>query len=182
MVSNVPPFIANSTLPQWLIAVFSGGTFAAVLGFIIKWRGQTLNSDDQIRRLMAEELDRVRKSYSEEAERLRESYNAEVKRLTDKLDKKDEAFERVEKHWRDMLDSSDRRHEECEEARRELRDELEEMHVEIRGLKVQIVEASAGKVVLLEGNGGHPKPSEVAPHSLAAAKRLKAASDEGNGK
>jgi hypothetical protein len=45
MLSNLPPFLANSTLPQWISAFASSGLFIGVLTFVLKWRGQSIGSD-----------------------------------------------------------------------------------------------------------------------------------------
>jgi uncharacterized coiled-coil DUF342 family protein len=149
----LPGFVANSTLPQWLIALFSGGTFAAVLGFLIRWRGQTLSSEEQIR-----------KHFADEGRALRE-----------KLNRQDEHLIAVEKHLREMVhasdrraDESDRRHEECEAARQELRQELAAMHDEIAGLKRQIAHYSANQLVILQDR----HPSDAAPEAAASAERV----------
>jgi hypothetical protein len=153
MLSNLPPFLANSTLPQWISAFASSGLFIGVLTFVLKWRGQSIGSDAALREDMANELEAMRRRDDERAA----------------------SFMKLESHWREMLEASDRRHDECEEARRELRRELDKMHDEIRGLRVQIREASTDRVILLEGNGhgnGH-KPSDIAPHAAASAPRVK---------
>jgi hypothetical protein len=69
----------------------------------------------------------------------------------------------MERHYREMLEKSDRRHEECEAARSAMRQEID-------GLKRQIPGLSADRLLILEQNG---PPSEIAPHSFAAAKRIK---------
>lgn len=159
------PFSNLGTPLQAATAIFSGGILATLLGFAIKWRGQSLNSDEQIRQLMAEALAEERKTHA-----------AEVDRLTKKLDAKDEQFIRIERHWREMLEASDKRHDECEDARRELRGELDKMHSEIRGLRTQVLEKAKDAVLLLDANGD--ERAKRAPESVKAAKRL---DESGNG-
>jgi septal ring factor EnvC (AmiA/AmiB activator) len=157
MPANVPPSFVG-TLPGWITAItVVGGLFWAFLRFGVTWRGQSLDADEQIRKLFAEEIAAVR------AER--------------KADK--ESFATVERHLRDMVEASDRRHEECENDRRALRRELDRMHDEIRGMRNQILAQATDRVLLLEENC--PKPSETAPHAHAAAKRIKNG-DHGGGK
>lgn len=67
-------------------------------------------------------------------------------------------------------DESDQRHEECELSKRDLRKELDALHDELRGMKRQIAEYSADKLLLLEDRGC---PSDVAPHAVASARRVK---------
>lgn len=148
---NVPTDYLG-TLPQQITAISAtGGVIWAVLRFGLGWRKQTLDSDEQVRQIMQEELAAVR------AERAADS----------------EKFARVEKHLREMVAQSDERHEECERSRREMRKEMDGMHSEVAGLRRDLAAQSVDRVLRLEG-----RPSEVAPHSLAAAERLKKGSED----
>lgn len=120
MPAAVPGFIASSTLAQWLIALFTGGTFAAAFRFVLRWRGQSIDR----------------------AERL-------IDALGKRLDAKDEAILQLEKHWRDMSDQADRRYEECVKERDSDRAEIEVLRNEIRGLVRIIAQASSDKVLKL---------------------------------
>lgn len=108
---------------------------------------------------------------------IRDHYAKEVEAMRAKLDRQEAHFRGLEKHLREMLetsdkraDESDRRHEECEKARSEMRREVDALHVEISGLHRQISEQSADKLLVLESRG---TLSRVAPHSIAAAKRIR---------
>lgn len=128
-------------LAQLVTALCTAGTFGAVLTFVIRWRGQTLGAEKNIR-----------DHYAEEVERLRT------------------ALGNIEEHYRRMLDDSDRRHAECQRDRDDLRKEVTRLQEEVRGLRDQIREYSADKLLRLESM---PRPSERAPHATAAAHRLK---------
>jgi predicted RNase H-like nuclease (RuvC/YqgF family) len=152
-----PDFIG--TLPGWITAASTTTGVAAIIIAFFR-RGVSLKGLQN-----AAEAD------------IRDHYADEVKALREKLDRQEAHFRTLEKHLREMIDASDkraeesdRRHGECEQARRELRGEIDEMHKELTGLHRQITEQSADKLLILEQRG---KPSEVAPHSTAAAKRLK---------
>lgn len=135
------------TLPQQITAVSAtGGVTWAILRFGLGWRKQTLDSDEQIRAILTTEMAAMR-----------------AERAADK-----EGFGKVEKRLREMVGVSDQRHEECEESRRAMRREMDGMHDEITGLKRQVIAQSADAVLRLDA-----RPSEVAPHSVAAAKRIK---------
>jgi predicted nucleic acid-binding Zn-ribbon protein len=121
---------------------------------------------------------------------IRSHYAAELGAMRDRDEKRDEAMRALEKHWREMVNLADSRYSECQREREELRDELAEVKREHRdelaavkhelsGLQAQLRAASTDRVLLMEENC--PKPSETAPHSLAAAKRLKE-NGNGNGK
>lgn len=163
-------FVAGSTLAQWLIALFSGGTFAAVLTFVIKWRGQTIDKDETLREHYAKLDTEIRDHYAKQVAELR------AERAADSAE-----YAKVEKHLRDMCADSDRRHEECEANRRAMRKEMDGMHDEIRGLKRQIPEASANKLLVMEGSPG-PKPSDTAPDAAASAVRVKRITENGGDK
>jgi hypothetical protein len=64
---------------------------------------------------------------------------------------------------------------ECEKARAELRREINGMHQEINGLHAKLREKSTDNLLILED--ARP-PSERAPSSLAAARRLKENGDK----
>jgi hypothetical protein len=93
---------------------------------------------------------------------IRDHYAQEVAALRDQL-------LTMEQHYRNMLEQSDKRHDECEVARSQMRAELD-------GLKRQMAAASADRLLVLEER---TCPSDVAPHSTAAAKRIKGSEDEG---
>jgi len=141
MIAELPVFLAGSTPAQIITAIFSGGTFAAVLGFVIKWRGQSLSSEEQIR----------------------DHYAGEVARLANRLDDKDEAYRKLEGHLREMLAESDRMHAECLRDRDALNRRVKELEVNVRGLEDNLRQASASKVVALD-------PPQ-APEATKAAKR-----------
>lgn len=146
------------TLPQQITAVSAtGGVTWAILRFGLGWRKQTLDSDEQIRAILTTEMAAMR------AERAADKDALRAERAADK-----EGFGKVEKHLREMVGVSDQRHEECEESRRAMRREMDGMHDEITGLKRQVIAQSADAVLRLDA-----RPSEVAPHSVAAAKRIK---------
>lgn len=152
-----PDFLG--TLPQWLTL----GGVSGIIGIVLRYR-----------------LGSQKLSNADEAD-IRDHYAQEVAAMREKLDRQETHFQLLEKHLREMIaasdqraEESDRRHAECEAARQAMRREIDGMHDEIRGLKRQIPEVSADKLLILEG-----KPSEVAPHSTAAAKRIK---ENGDGK
>lgn len=143
------------TIPQQVTAVSASGLFVSMLGILAKLmlgKGQLIN---------ASEAD-IRDHYAEELAALRKE------RADDKAE-----FARVERHLRDMASESDRRHSECESARAEDRRERSRMQDEIDGLKRQVPELSADKLMRLEG-----KPSEIAPHAAASAERVKKITEE----
>lgn len=145
--------LAPSTLAGWIMAVTSSGTFVTVLTMALRYRLG------------------MRKLDIGERGDIRDHYANEVKTLREKLNTQEEHFRNIERYWREMLEDSDRRHEECEEARRELRREIDKMHDEIRGLNRQITELSTDKLLILEKQSVDLKPSDIAPHSVAAAHR-----------
>lgn len=112
----------------------------------------------------------MRKLAVGEAGDQRDDYAAELAALRAERRQDREDALKIEKHLRTMIEESDRRHEECEAARREMRIEMDGMHAEIAGLKRQVPEVSADKLLVLEGNG---KPSDTAPHAVASAGRVK---------
>lgn len=123
MVSNLPGFIAESTLPQWITAFFGGGTFVALLRLLLAWRKQSLESEEQIR----------------------DHYSTEVAALRDQLQK-------IETHYRRMIADSDDRHEKCQEDRDLLRERVKHLEDEVSGLRRQIVASSADRVISLSGS------------------------------
>jgi hypothetical protein len=102
---------------------------------------------------------------------IRSHYAAELGAMRDRDEKRDEAMRALEKHWREMIKLADERYSECQREREELRDELAAVKRELEGVKAQIRSQATDRVLLMEENCG--KPGEIAPHSLAAAKRLK---------
>lgn len=144
----LPEFITNSTLPQWISAVASTGILVSVLRFVIQWRGQSITADGV----------------------LRDHYAAELARLTEKLDEKATGMQALEKHLREMVDLADERWQACQDERDHDRQRIAEMQLEIDGLKRQLPIMSADRLLILEDRG---RPSEVAPSSLAAAKKMK---------
>jgi predicted nucleic acid-binding Zn-ribbon protein len=102
---------------------------------------------------------------------IRSHYAAELGAMRDRDEKRDEAMRALEKHWREMVNLADSRYSECQREREELRDELAEVKRELNGVKAQLRAQATDRVLLMEENCG--KPGEIAPHSLAAAKRLK---------
>jgi uncharacterized protein (DUF3084 family) len=107
---------------------------------------------------------------------IRGHYAKELEAMRERDEKRDEAMRALEKHWREMVNLADSRYSECQREREELRDELAEVKRELNGVKAQLRAQATDRVLLMEENCG--KPGEIAPHSLAAAKRLK---DNGNG-
>lgn len=147
--------IRLNTVLNVLGLLLGGGALAAVLSH---WRG--------LRALDDANLVDIRKHYAEEIAALRA-----------RDEKRDEAMRELEKHWREMINLADKRHAECVAERDELRDQLNALKVELEGVKAQMRAASTDRVLLMEENCG--KPGQDAPHSLAAARRLK---ENGNGK
>lgn len=151
MLAIFPSPSGIGTIPQWLTALFSAGVLGALLKFGLKWRGQTLDSDEKIR----------------------DHYAKEVARLTSKLDEQTRGFREdirsLEDHYRKQLADSDQRHEECQKDRDELRLELRNMHEEIAGLKAQIRRYSTDRLLVLEDD----RLIQQAPKSLASAKRIR---------
>lgn len=115
-------------------------------------------------------INRRAEIHNQDEANIRDHYAGELKALREKLDSQEEHFRAMEKHWREMLEASDRRHQECEEARQALRREIDKMHAELTGLKRQISEYSADKMIELVERSC---PAQDAPHSVAAAKRVK---------
>ena len=144
-----------NTILNLIGILLGGGALAAVLSH---WRG--------LRALDDAKLVDIRKHYADELASLRA-----------RDEKRDGAMRELEKHWREMISLADARHAECVAERDELRDQLNLLKVELEGVKAQIRASSTDRVLLMEENCG--KPSQEAPHSLAAAKRLK---KNGNGK
>jgi septal ring factor EnvC (AmiA/AmiB activator) len=129
--------------------LLGGGALAAVLSH---WRG--------LKAMDAADIADVRRHWAEEVAALRR-----------RDDERDETIRGLEKHWREMINLADQRYTECQAERDELRSELAAVKRELEGVKAQIRASSTDRVLLMEENCG--KPSEEAPHSLAAAKRLK---------
>lgn len=150
---DLPPFLTNSTLPQWLSAIFTGGIFLGVLRFILGWRSQSLNSEEAIRDHYANEVAALRKE-----------------RAADHAQ-----FISVEKHLRTMLHESEQRHEECQLDRDELRRQVVQLQGELDGIKRQISQYSADKLLILEDRTG--LPSKRAPDATASASRVKRKSE-----
>lgn len=157
--ARVMPADFIGTLPGWITAASSTTGVAAIIIAFFR-RGVSLkglkNADDAD---------------------IRDHYALEVAAMREKLDRQEAHFRTLEKHLREMLetsdkraDESDRRHEECERARQEMRREMDALHSEIRGLHDKIRSYSTDSLLMLEQRG---KPGEVAPHSVAAAKRIK---------
>lgn len=130
--------------------LLGGGALAAVLSH---WRG--------LRALDDAKLVDIRKHYADE-----------IKSLRDRDEKRDQAMRDLEKHWREMIKLADARHQECVDEREELRDQMNALKVELEGVKAQLRAQATDRVLLLEERC--VKPSEEAPHSLAAAQRMKA--------
>jgi hypothetical protein len=128
--------------------ILGGGLVAALL---THWRG--------IKQLTgAEESD------------IRGHWAAEVKALRDRLDGADDRYLELLKRFDEHREQSELRykqalsyHTECVAERNELRNELE-------GLKRQIAAQATDRVLVMEENCDNIRN---APHSLAAAKRLK---------
>lgn len=99
-----------------------------------------------------------RKLDLEGEEAIRDHYAQEVKRYADEV-------ERVTA-----------RQLECEDRETKLRARVTELEDQVRGLKDQVRLQAADHVIELEER---PPPSESAPHSLAAAKRIKDMKDNG---
>lgn len=133
-----------------LIGILLGG--GALAAFLTHWRG--------LRALDDSKLVDIRKHYADE-----------LKRLSDRDEHRDAAMRDLEKHWREMIKLADARHAECVDEREELRGHLNDLRVELEGLKAQLRASSTNRVLLLEERCA--TPSEEAPHSLAAARRLK---------
>jgi hypothetical protein len=112
----------------------------------------------------AEEAD-IRGHWASEVKALRERLDAGDKRYMDLLEKFDEHREQSELRYQQAVAY----HDQCVAERAELRSEME-------GLKRQLAAQSTDRVLLMEENCG--KPSLEAPHSLAAAKRLKEGDNE----
>jgi septal ring factor EnvC (AmiA/AmiB activator) len=144
-----PDFIG--TLPGWITAASTTTGVAAIIIAFFR-RGVSLKGLQN-----ADSAD------------IRDHYAQEVEALRSKLNGQEGHFHNLEKHWREMIAASDRRHQECEDARQELRGELDKMHTAIRGLRDQLLAQSTDRVLILEGTPA----AEKAPHSVAAAKRIK---------
>lgn len=119
----------------------------------------------------------LRKIASSEAGDLRDAYAKELAAVRSERQHDREQALVLEKYLRGMIEDSDRRHEECETARRAMRNEMDGMHDEIRGLKRQIPDISADRLVLLEGS--RVKPSDTAPYAAASAARVKSITENG---
>lgn len=148
---ELPPIIAQSSLAAILAAIFSGSGLVAILTFVTRWRGMSIDSEAQLRADLAKELGVMRQHMRD-----------------------------LEAHYRSMLEDSDRRHEECQLDRDKLRDRLAEsdrrvqhLEDEITGLKRQIAQYSANRLTELEG-----KPSERAPEATKSAPRVRRITEE----
>lgn len=108
---------------------------------------------------------------------IRKHYAAELNQMRARDEVRDKAMRDLEKHWREMITLADQRHAECVAERDELRDQLNELKSELAGVKEQLRAQATDRVLLLEERC--VKPSEEAPHSLAAAQRLKGAGNGG---
>ena len=138
-----------------LLGIALGG---GALGVILThWRGMRTLDD-------AKEAS-IRDHYAKEVEQMRARLDAADKRYVDLLEKFDEHREEANRRYIQAVEY----HDLCVAERTELREAIE-------GLKAQLRAASTDRVLLMEENCG--KPSESAPHSLGAAKRLK---ENGNG-
>lgn len=92
---------------------------------------------------------------------IRDHYAEELKRKNEQDAAREKQFMELERHLREMATLSDERYAECVSERDGLRTDLE-------SLKLQFKAASVDRLLTLEG-----RPSEIAPHSTAAAKRIK---------
>lgn len=151
MVAVSPAFLG--TLPGWITAASTlTGLFYAILRFGLRWRDQSLGAEANIR----------------------DHYAKEVAALREQVMRESAEFTKVEQHLRAMIQDSDRRHEECESSRRIMRREIDDLHAELRGLKLQVSQYSADKLVELEQTAPPgEKPSDKAPLSVEAAQRVK---------
>lgn len=140
----------------------------AVLGTLPGWI--TAGSMVTLLGLIFRHLQTMKKLALGDTADIRDHYAKEVERLTAKLAMRDSQFSELEKHLRAMSKASDERHDECVRERELLREELS-------GIKAQLRAQATDRVLILEERCA--KPSEEAPHSLAAAQRLK---ESGGGK
>jgi predicted RNase H-like nuclease (RuvC/YqgF family) len=131
------------TFFQFLAAMFSGGTFAAVLAFYVRNRQISVNAEATLRTHFGAELTRLA---------------GEVERGLERQLKCEAREESLRKRVRD-LEASD-----IEKQR------------EIEGLKRQIAQYSANKLLELEGNG---RPSQKAPDAAASAPRVQEITGKG---
>lgn len=88
----------------------------------------------------------------------------------DKADVRDHLVQEVER-LTERLDIAEDKLRACDEREEALRSRLRKAEDDIAGLKRQIPEISANKLLVLEGRG--EKPSEIAPESAASAPRVK---------
>jgi hypothetical protein len=137
-----------------LLGIALGG---GALGVILThWRG--------IRTLDDAKEAGIRIHWADEVKRLTERADAADRRYVELLEKFDAHREQSEQRYQQAIAY----HDQCVAERAELRHELE-------GLKRQLAAQSTDRVLVMEENCDNIRN---APHSLAAAKRLK---DNGNG-
>lgn len=141
-----------------ILTVLIGG---GALGIVLKYRLGT-------KKLTLDSEEAIRDHYAKEVARLTEKLEAETKNFR-------ETIQAMEAHYRRMLEDSDRRHEECQRDRESLRAEVRKLERHVEGLEAQIRNYSTDRLLMLESRA---PPSESAPHSLAAAKRLKENGDK----
>lgn len=141
---STPFGLEMGTLAGWITAISTTGGMATVIGIVLRYRLGT------------------RRLTNEESADIRDHYAAEVGAMRDQL-------MAMERHYRDMLDKSDSRHAECEKARVELRGTVNELTNKIEGLERQLKAVATDRVLILEGT----PVADKAPHSMAAAKRIK---------
>ena len=133
-----------------LLGVLLGG---GALGVVLShFRG--------MRQLTGQDEADIRGHWAAEVKALRERLDASDKRYMDLIRTFDEYREQANERYKQATQY----HDDCVAERNELRNEIE-------GLKAQIRAQATDRVLLMEENCG--KPSETAPHSLAAAQRLK---------
>lgn len=116
--------VGLGTFFQLLTTVFSGGIFAAILTFFVKWRGMSLTAEATLRTHFGDELKRLAQNVHD-----------------------------------------------CEEDKRLMRAEINALHDEVRGLTDQLRMYSTDRLLRLEASTA--RPSETAPHAVAAAQRLR---------
>lgn len=142
---------AGANLAQWVIAIFSGGTFLGVLRFLTNWRSLT-HSAEKV---------------------LRDHYASELARLTKRIEEKDEHILRIESHLRDMVKTADERYEECQRERSEDRAQIGRLQEEIAGLRRQVPQISADALLIMGDDA-----SGKAPEASKAARRVKILGDK----
>lgn len=133
-----------------LLGILLGG---GALGVILThWRG--------IRTLDDAKEAGIRGHWADEVRALRERLDSADKRYVDLLERFDQHREEADRRYKQATAY----HDQCVAERNELRNELE-------GVKRQLAAQATDRVLLMEENCG--KPGVEAPHSLAAARRLK---------